>query len=319
MLQNARGPPQPLMATHVPPPGQPQPLMATSVPPPRQPQPLMNPMFQQRPPGPPTRPPLPPMPAPPQASWNQPPAGGQLINPLFQQRPPLPPMPRPPIPCHSRGSGGGEISENDISDFMNQWCDDGPSNHPSMQRRQEARPPPQAQPSFSSALAKLRAKKAGRMQQRLPSEDFNPAPMDLEDENDQEMSELSGYSSFYRESRNKRSGDPDFHENPGKRFRQMNDIASRRIPNVRDMTPFEEQQFSERSSGFMSDLSHEEPVRKSFFSSKVDFEYNEQKENRWMAILDRDWPRRLRDLDFEMQVRISRFYFNHFETRFEYF
>lgn len=101
-------------------------------------------------------------------------ATDNLINPLFLQPPPpylpghpvhLPPPQglhplAPPLPpghafppfAPQPPPRNEEISENEISNFMSQYCEDSPST--------PSGPPPASQPSFSSALAKLRARKS---------------------------------------------------------------------------------------------------------------------------------------------------------------
>jgi hypothetical protein len=113
---------------------------------------LVNPTKMTQRPGPRSRMPIPPEPA----YRAGPRSRMSALNPGFFAQPPPPPPPPAPAPTTAN------ISELEISSFMNQWSAEADHHQPN--QPQEAAP--EAEPTYSSALAKLRAKKAAKAAQQ---------------------------------------------------------------------------------------------------------------------------------------------------------
>ncbi len=75
-----------------------------------------------------------------------------------------PPPPPPPLPLPEPPKPARQVTEDDISSFMNQWQEEAPK---------QAQP----EPVYSSALAKLRAKKAARQQAKAQIPNLMDLPL----------------------------------------------------------------------------------------------------------------------------------------------
>ncbi len=115
-----------------------------------------------------------------------------------------PPPPPPPPP--GGGGGGPNVTENDIDDFMSAWCEPpAPAGGGDLEPGELAdQPPPQAateqrsEPAFSSALAKLRARKAlagGGGGGGPPGRDhMGQQPMDLDEDDHHQQNQQPHFS-----------------------------------------------------------------------------------------------------------------------------
>ena len=313
-----------------------------------------NPLMNLRPPPPPPLPVNPAMARPtldPRPPWdNRPPMASQrIVNPLFQQRPNFgdlgsrPPPPPPP----QEGPGRRDISDNEISNFMNQWCDDnhrGYSDHEPTQRNQRV------EPNFSSALAKLRAKKNSKRQAHVrpqPQQDFNNQPenMDIDDGADEANEFVSRHEESplerIRRLRSLRDENPDaissqrgdsensFHDD-GFSIRQFQRQYQYNLPKqdysipmppVPKLPSASEIPASNRFSSNLAksvavkvqkDISTQPPVpvpppKPATVHGRTFFKAESLTLQRlaigWSDILAGNWSRRLRDADFEMEVR----------------
>ena len=289
----------------------------------------------------------PPMPPPlphPQQQWIQQPQPqfqqyqNPIVRPPFQ--PPLPPG-RPPT---QRGTSSG-ISDNEISDFMSQWCDDGPTTSATSQMSESSRPAPPSnpEPSFSSALAKLRAKKAQKSTRQAP------VPMDIDD--DHEPNRMAGPPpttqpqdsvSALEKLRRLRNMDDDHHQNLHQvnvhermanldnddlvrresygRYRQQPGqglLPTPRLPSLMDVNvSSSEFSVATKVHSDMSrsghDLTEFTQVQR-FFKSEVEEKFNQMGTKAWQAVLDRDWSRINRDLQYDLEVRTA--FFGHIYRR----
>jgi hypothetical protein len=261
-----------------------------------------------------------------------------------------------------------EITENDISDFMSQYCDEGPSHSQHQSPIIRALPPPpppppgpvsgmygghsEEQPSLSSALAKLRAKKAAKKAPQQPS-DVNhlPEPMDLDSDGD-----VPGYgypgpsrggtsegSSMDRIKRLRRMEQEDdcsyatmrermeafdagYNQPPPPSMPQARNNNFRlEMPSVADFrlgataaTGRSSSEFSARmaksiASKVHSDLTREDPSIAEYLQQQqkpqqvmlgpVEATMLKESTAKWSGLLDKDWSKRLRELDFELEVR----------------